>query len=432
VSVEAQVDLKAFAEAAVARARQLGPVENMRGVDYYDTRKDEVFTSLDEFRAASDFIVTFPLVSERYGENEVPRLVLQFAYETIRRVSEAPSVADAIASVWDDFSGELQKTTWTWRGVANLTNFVAEQDPIDLGAGVSVRGRSFEELAELGFSEATLDQLADDWSGFGASSFVILVEHQELKKPENLIMGSTGDLWTKARRAIEAMRLVALGDVGFGPMWTTREARFNVGIGGTSRTGWAIPNLGSSYTLKPHLVDAVRAAEGELEQLDAVDRKTLPVNVSLAVASYMATFDRWPRSTVGAVVDSFTALEALLAPGGTEITFRLAFRVASLLAEDNATRVALFNDIKAWYGIRSRLVHGDVLSGPQRERLAGAEDLREIVRRLVTGFIHLTLSEPDRYSKKFFKEELDAALIDDTTRDELRQTLRLAHSTIDS
>jgi hypothetical protein len=77
-------------------------------------------------------------------------------------------------------------------------------------------------------------------------------------------------------------------------------------------------------------------------------------------------------------------------------------------------------------------VHGDVLSSPQRERLANADKLREIVRRLVIGFVRFTLSQPDRYSKRFFAEELDAALIDDATRGELRQTLGFASPAIAS
>jgi hypothetical protein len=58
-------------------------------------------------------------------------------------------------------------------------------------------------------------------------------------------------LSVKAMRAILALRLCDEGSVGIGPMWLIRSARFNVGIGGISQAGAAIPTMGSYFKWTP-------------------------------------------------------------------------------------------------------------------------------------------------------------------------------------
>src|SRR5258708_1206052 len=143
--------------------------------------------------------------------------------------------------IWGGFTSELAASNWTTRGVANLRNFRSDVYPIDLGDGVSLRGRIFEELESMGFSGGPLEGLTADWSGFGASSFVLVAESITAKEPGNLIMQDSNSVWTKAQRALGSLRLIARGDVGLSPMWIVRSARFNVGMGGTTRIGAAIP-----------------------------------------------------------------------------------------------------------------------------------------------------------------------------------------------
>ena len=57
----------------------LKPTE-VSGVAYYDTRKDEIFTGLDEFGSAVDALRTDPVLQERFGGDEAERLALQFIY----------------------------------------------------------------------------------------------------------------------------------------------------------------------------------------------------------------------------------------------------------------------------------------------------------------------------------------------------------------
>ena len=138
----------------------------------------------------------------------------------------------------------------------------------------------------------------------------------------------------------------------------------------------------------------------------------------------MATYDRWPLGQDLQLLDCVTALEALLGTG-TEISFKLAFRVAALLAESDPERAEMLKLMKDFYDTRSALVHGSQLSEKHRRRLAKNDDLRALVRRLLRAFVTFAAKPPGTYDRKFFTEQLDVALVDATERDNLRTALGL-------
>jgi hypothetical protein len=205
---------------------------------------------------------------------------------------------------------------------------------LDLGDGISIRGRHFEELRSLGFATPVLDRIASDWEGFGASSFVMVTESTRPKnasEPDNLLSLDSATVWTKAMRAIGALRLLAGGDVSIGPMWVVRVARFDVGLGGIQSAGVAIPALGTQYVWTDEIRSTYASVYAELGTLEKVGYGKAPGNLDLALRAFMATYDRWPPGADSYLLDSVTALEAVLG-SGTEIAFKLAFRVAALLA----------------------------------------------------------------------------------------------------
>jgi hypothetical protein len=126
------------------------------------------------------------------------------------------------------------------------------------------------------------------------------------------------------------------------------------------------------------------------------------------------------------LVDLITTLEALLG-AETEIAFKLAFRVAGLLGTSDAERASIFNEMKAYYDTRSRVVHGGQLKAKHQRHLTNQAELQSYVRRLLRAAVHLrTEGENHTYSKRFFREDLDAALLDEATRDPLRRAMGLA------
>ena len=435
--------LRAAVEAAVAAVRAAGlPVTSFRGIALHDSRRDGVFTALDAFERAVAAISIEPLVDTRFGPKEGHRLVLQFIYEYFNRVAD-PVVAVDVAifdAVWDAFTRELADPDWTYRGVANMRHFAAHEpsavtslfsaDPehIDLPDGVTIRRRQITDLA-LGF-DRLITELADDWreSGFGHSSFAMVVEQKIPKTPKSVVAVTAPDLWLKVQRAIGALRLVAPGDIGIGSMWIVRSAQFQVGPGIGGRVGFSIPDVGfqfAPYVWRPELSPAVRDVYSDLRWLEVNGYDKAPGNLDLALRSFMSTYDRWPRAPDSQLLDSITALEAILG-SGTEITFKLAFRLASLLAKDDAERGALLYDIKGFYDTRSALVHGGRLKEKHQARLARVDELRSLVRRVLRALVRFAVRGAGTYTKEFLQAHLDAALVDATEREKLRRALGLA------
>ena len=85
----------------------------------------------------------------------------------------------------------------------------------------------------------------------------------------------------------------------------------------------------------------------------------VPSNIRLAVRRFESVYSRGIRQREDRIIDELIALEAL-AGSGTELRFRLAFRVSSLLASDDHERLALFEAMKRYYDIRSKIVHGAI------------------------------------------------------------------------
>jgi hypothetical protein len=63
------------------------------------------------------------------------------------------------------------------------------------------------------------------------------------------------------------------------------------------------------------------------------------------------------------LIDLWVAIEALLLPdGNAELSYRAALRLARAAGTDEHTRRSAFDQAKASYRVRSKLVHGDDVS----------------------------------------------------------------------
>jgi Apea-like HEPN len=409
-------------EMATARRE---PLESLRGTALHDESRDEKVTSLDEFPGAVATLTGDALIAERYGEGNAQRLTIQFVYEVGWKLDVLEWSESAFEEVWQAFCGELEDSEWVSRGLANMRYFQSGEQRIDLPDGVSVRRRSFEELERLGFDEHILGELKRDWAGFGASSYVMMVEDRMEKKPENFNYVDSGHQPTKALRALGALRLAGTGDVGIGRMWSTRTARFNVGIDHVGSTLSVPETMGSPYRFSADMFPTVADLYVNLKRLEREGYNRAAGNLQLALRSFMATFDRYPTGRDAQLVDSITALEAVLGTS-TEISFRLAFRVAGLLADSDQERASLLEDTRGFYDTRSRIVHGGPLSNKQRGYLDRIDEARDHVRRLLRGFVHLAVSEGHGFDRKYFEKPLDGDLLQEDRRAKLREAMGLA------
>jgi hypothetical protein len=150
----------------------------------------------------------------------------------------------------------------------------------------------------------------------------------------------------------------------------------------------------------------------------------VPSNVRLAVRRFESVYTRGVRQREDRIVDELIALEAL-AGSGTELRFRLAFRVSSLLASDDDERLMLFEAMKRYYAIRSKIVHGSDLQAAERALVDDDAELRDIVRRLVRAVISATGHTDLRLTASYIDEQLDRALLNTEARQDLRGALGL-------
>ena len=412
------------------------PLEYFGGATaLYDTRRDEAITKLSAFEKVRTELGALQIVQDRYGESESERLALQFVYGFLGNLSEPNFDLGIFETTWEAFWEELSEPEWTWLGLANLANFRSESRLLDIGDGITIRARSFEELAEMGWDEWHLEQLEREFFEGGInSSYIILTEHRLPKTPDNFVLIAPS-VYEKAVHALLALRLFKDGDVAIGRMWHLRPASFHFGLGGGLSTGFPASRTyisGKEYSLDESDLPSVRDLYDTLLRYEgAPDRAS--VNLNLALRSFSDIYER--RSLFRddtRLVDAVTAVEALL---GTrvEITFKLAFRVASILGNDDDDRVRIFELMKGYYDTRSRVVHGGSelfnmqgqLKDKPRRHLENQEDLRDFVRRLLIGFLRLTVSSEHEFDRTFFEKRLDSTLLHGTRRSELRVAMGL-------
>lgn len=261
-----QEELRTFIKEAAA----LGlPPDQLQGVAFYDTAKDELFTSLKSFDSAVAALGCVPNLESRLGLGETKRIALQFIYEYFEVLGSPVYDAVRFESLWANFVGELEDPNWLYCGVANLRYFRSEVFPINLGDGMTIEGRNPNELASF-FGPAIANRILDDWSGFGVSSFVLVAKHAASKTPENVMSMDSGTIWTNAMRAIGTLRLIAPGDVSIGQMWVIRKSRFNTGMGGLASTGTSVSHLGTPYTWTAALSSDYSTVYRDLAHLEKV------------------------------------------------------------------------------------------------------------------------------------------------------------------
>jgi hypothetical protein len=186
-------------------------INELRGIAFFNMQRDARFTNLASFATTASALLTIPNFETRYGAAEVNRILLQIIYGYFKSADSVQVNDDVFTKLWQDFSAEMKETHWVYRGVANLRHFDEEGSPsevLELGDGITIRGRSPTDLTSLGFDDHVWDRISEDWrTPFGSSSYVLVAEHRALKEPGNLIEMDSYSSVTKALRAVQVLRL---------------------------------------------------------------------------------------------------------------------------------------------------------------------------------------------------------------------------------
>jgi hypothetical protein len=395
------------------------------GTAVFNLERDRPLAGLAAFPLAHEKLQLVLEFARTFGTEHGERATLQFVYEYFKRTERLEFDEVAFDATFEAFTGELDDPDWTYVAFANLRNFESDDALIDFGDGISIRHRSFEDIEErLGWTEWHFEHLTRDWTeGHAASEHVLWIESTKEKSPETAILSDSATGPGRALDLLLALWLFGPGDVSIGAIFTDRAAKFDLTGRGLSRSnGMPVDLWGRRYQLAATDAANVRAIYDDVVAFRrAAD---VPSNVRLAVRRFESVYSRGIRQREDRIVDELIALEAL-AGSGTELRFRLAFRVSSLLASDDDERVAVFEAVKRYYDIRSKIVHGSDLREAERAVVDDDAEVRALVRRLVRGVIFASAHTDMRLTASYIDKHLDSALLDAGQREELRAKLRL-------
>jgi hypothetical protein len=404
-------------------------VPGQGGMALYNPMRDDRIIGLPSFAPAANALQALPQFLTVADPSEAKRVVLQFIYDFVERQRSSDFDENAFAATWSSFQKELATPEWTYLGICYLENFESDADVVELGDGVTIHHRSSYRFREMGWSDFQIEKLHENWHGRGL--YVLVVEEKARKSPDNLILGNTGQEWSTAFRMVRALRLAKEGDVHIGGgaqmlgrVLATRPAGSGFSPGpGAAMHGTMARWPGATYSLSA--VDAwrIQALYEQLKLIEGMGEKA-PYNLNLALRSFASSYDRLPAQNDTKLVDLITATESLIGTG-VEISFRLSFRIAGILAGTDTERVMVFDEMRSFYDTRNRVVHGGALEATHRAHLDNYPALRDYVRRLLVAYMHLATTPGHGYYPKSLKKRLDSILQDTQQRSALRAAMGL-------
>ncbi len=408
---------------AIKVARGQPGISHSGRIPFYDMQYDSRFRTLPEFASASTRLETLPAIEKLYGKAESARLVLYFIYGYMS--AAGPQFDRKIFEAnWRAFWDELHEPNWRFLAVCNLSNFtrsitgVSGVEPVTLCDGVAVRGRDREWIDAIDSNLWIL--LADDWLAGSYGEYVLTSEASVLKTADNLVLTNDVKTMENLSRAMLALRLAGHGDVRHGKIFYVRPTKFPMGPRAGSYSGWSQWYPGDSYALEDHTLVESRRLIAQLGTLEPALAKGW-TNLATALRSFSSLYERTFGQREDRILDAITAIEAMLGDK-LETTFKLAYRVATVLESADDLRAQLYRSMKLWYGVRSALVHGEDLTDQHRAVIQDPRKLFEVTRRLLVGF--LNLAESGTVPKaRTLKQEIDEILLHSKRRDDLRSNM---------
>lgn len=105
------------------------------------------------------------------------------------------------------------------------------------------------------------------------------------------------------------------------------------------------------------------------------------------------------------IVSYCTALECLFTSGTSEISHKIAERVATMLGTTGEGKKNLFKLVKKAYGHRSTIIHGSSLKGNEEDLIDISRGLDQILRELLAAE-HVIFSKNDEEIENYFVDLL--------------------------
>ncbi len=269
----------------------------------------------------------------------------------------------------------FSKETVVFLHVVPLQNFDSEIEEIRLGPRLRVRRIDKDELLWL----LNLIVMAGIMPFFKAYQFKFVIE-VTAESPKYL--GDQGppipvsDPFDLIGRIVTSFRLLKPGKISCSMMRTIPAIQVpSLPSSGSSRE--PVPSWGSKYLLRRGEESTLAEVWQQLENRDF--NKPDPVNVALRRFNFSVE-----RSQVeDKMIDLMIAFEALLLNEEGSPTHKLALRFAKLLGNTFEERMTLYKEMKGFYKIRSKIVHGESTRTDEQVVLGVEERLRSSVRSVL-------------------------------------------------
>lgn len=281
-----------------------------------------------------------------------------------------------ISKLLDEFSDTVLKGLILTKSRRVIQMLELKAKPLSLEKGISIRPISSSELWELG-------EISDlkrhpyypgDPSSFVSEDWNILdveIQHERTQvHPPVFLEAVHGAILT-------ALALASSGHLQIYDLGTT--ANYGMGASGTVRMGRPMPReigrLGGRYILDADVSKRLKDLWPHLKKIIEAERHYLRIPAQRLVDGG----GRYREDDV--IIDYAIGLEALLLKGITyELSYRFSLRGATILAWNGGRREELFKQLRAFYDIRSKIVHGSHVDSVKLKdaRLNGEKALRGI------------------------------------------------------
>ena len=281
---------------------------------------------------------------------------------------------EQISKVLDEFSDAVLKGLILTNSRNAIVMLKLKAEPLSLEKGISIRPISANELWELGdmdnlrrlgsFQSDFLHFISEDWNILD-----IEIQHKRGRVyPPEVIE-------TVHRAALTVLALASPGHIQLYDLGT----KSNYGGLGTIRMGRPIPReigrWGGQYVLDMEVSQRLKDLWPHLRKIIEAERHYLRIPAQRLVDGG----GRYREDD--AVIDYAIGLEALLLKDITaELSYRFSLRGATILAWDSGKKDKLFKQLRSFYYIRSKIVHGSHVDSAKLKdaRSNGERALRDI------------------------------------------------------
>lgn len=273
------------------------------------------------------------------------------------------------------FDAVIDSVVWVKASYA-LTPLTLETGSVVLQEGVCVRPIREEELWESGNVDPLLMTIphSGTWTSMPSEEWKILEITLQCDpgQPESL-----GRIYAIRESAIVAMGIASAGHLEV--IELGRRQDFGLGAIGRTRTLGPTPRQLGRWG-SPYVLDEVMA--GRLVQLwPRLTTIMTSARNDLRIPAQRLVDGGGRNRGDDAVIDYAIGLEALLPEdAGSELSYRFALRGATILSWNGGDRKKAFDELRDFYDVRSKIVHGGRLASAKvsSARSTGEKALRDI------------------------------------------------------